>query len=206
VLTPIPLPSPNKLSLLRLDGIVAARLGETRVPGNAQPAVLNRQVAMYLAKRIGGWSYEAIGRFYNGRNHSTVHYAVRRVEALRENSPDLDTLLCDLRQAIANASDELSPQQKSADLQLKSRKVVALAKNEVMLEALAERVAATWVALRALVLDPGRVSQFGKRLLSRAHRAASSTCKNFFLKTPHVQVFGKKSSCKPSAQSAPPMR
>jgi hypothetical protein len=40
------------------------------------------------------------------------------------------------------------------------------------------------VALRALVLDPGRVSQFGKRLLSRAHRAAGSTCKNFFLKTP----------------------
>jgi single-strand DNA-binding protein len=40
------------------------------------------------------------------------------------------------------------------------------------------------VALRAVVLDPGRVFRFGKRLLSRAHRAASSTCKNFFLKTP----------------------
>jgi hypothetical protein len=39
------------------------------------------------------------------------------------------------------------------------------------------------VALRALVPDPGRVSQFGKRLLSLAHRAASSTCKNLFLKT-----------------------
>jgi hypothetical protein len=60
------------------------------------------------------------------------------------------------------------------------------------------------VALRALVLDPGRVSQFGKRLLSRAHRAASSTCKNLFLKTPPTQVLGKKSSGKPSAQSAPP--
>lgn len=141
MLTPIPLTSPNKLSLVRLDSIVAARLGETRVSGNAHPAVLNRQVAMYLAKQIGGWSYEAIGRFYNGRHHSTVHYAIRRVEALREHSPDLDTLLCDLRQAIADASDELSPQQKSADLQRKSRKVVALAKNEVMLEALAERVA-----------------------------------------------------------------
>ncbi len=40
------------------------------------------------------------------------------------------------------------------------------------------------VALRALVLDPGRVSQCGKRLLSRAHRTASSTCKNLFLKAP----------------------
>jgi hypothetical protein len=40
------------------------------------------------------------------------------------------------------------------------------------------------VALRAFGSHTGRVSQFGKRLLSLAHRAASSTCKNLFLKTP----------------------
>lgn len=52
--------------------------------------------------------------------------------------------------------------------------------------------------------NPGRVSQFGKRLLSRAHRTASSTCKNFFLKTPPTSTFGKKSSGKPSTLSALP--
>jgi hypothetical protein len=43
-----------------------------------------RQVAMYLAKEIGGWSTTQIGRYYNGRDHSTVCYALRRIEALRE--------------------------------------------------------------------------------------------------------------------------
>ena len=48
--------SPQRISLEAIDAVVSARLGETRVRGNAQPAVLNRQVAMYLAKHVGGWS------------------------------------------------------------------------------------------------------------------------------------------------------
>jgi chromosomal replication initiation ATPase DnaA len=75
----------RRVSLAKIDGVVSARLGRTRAEGNAQPAVFNRQIAMYLAKRVGGWSTTTIGRFYNGRDHSTVCYALKRVEALREN-------------------------------------------------------------------------------------------------------------------------
>jgi hypothetical protein len=134
-------PSWKKTPLLRIDAVVAAHLGETRVRGNAQPAVFHRQIAMYLAKQIGGWSYKTIRRFYNGRDHSTVHYAIRRITEMRESTPDLDALLSRLQQAIVEATGESVCRQPSVDLQRTARRVVALAKNETVLDALAERVA-----------------------------------------------------------------
>jgi len=62
----------RRVPLSAIDATVSAHLGPTPVMGNAQPAVFNRQVAMYLAKRVGGWSTTRIGKFYNGRDHSTV--------------------------------------------------------------------------------------------------------------------------------------
>ena len=57
-----------RVPLTTIDATVSAHLGTTRVSGNAQPAVFNRQVAMYLAKHVGGWSTTRIGKFYNGRD------------------------------------------------------------------------------------------------------------------------------------------
>ena len=151
--TPMTVPSWKRVPLSRIDAIVAAHLGETRVPGNAHPAALNRQIAMYLAKQVGGWSYKTIGRFYNGRDHSTVHYAVQRVEALRENSPDLDALLCELKRAISEAASESSLRRQSTDWHRDPRRIVTLAKNEAMLEAFAERVALKLRAELAQILS-----------------------------------------------------
>jgi hypothetical protein len=53
----------RRIPLAAIDAAVAARLGPGRVSGNAQPAVFSRQVAMYLAKMVGGWSTPQIGRF-----------------------------------------------------------------------------------------------------------------------------------------------
>jgi chromosomal replication initiator protein len=86
-------PSCRRISLATIDKVVTARLGQTRTAGNAQPAVFNRQIAMYLAKHTGGWSTTEIGRFYNGRDHSTVCYALKRVEALRADDPEVDGLV-----------------------------------------------------------------------------------------------------------------
>jgi hypothetical protein len=87
-------------ALAEIDRVVSERLGRARVAGNAQPAAFNRQVAMYLAKRVGGWSLTKIGKFYNGRHHSTVCHAIRRIEALREVNPDVDGLLTVLIEQI----------------------------------------------------------------------------------------------------------
>ena len=83
----------RQTALAEIDRIVSERLGRARVVGNAQPAAFNRQVAMYLAKRVGGWSLTKIGKFYNGRHHTTVCHAIRRIEALRAVNPDVEGLL-----------------------------------------------------------------------------------------------------------------
>ena len=95
--------SPQPISLETIDAVVTARLGETRFRVSAQPAVFNRQVAMYLAKHLGGWSTTRIGRFYNGRDHSAVCHALQRIEMLRDSDPDIDGLLSTLTHEIKAA-------------------------------------------------------------------------------------------------------
>ena len=60
------MPSGRQISLADIDAVVSARLGPARVRGHAQPAAFNRQIAMYLAHQVGGWSTTRIGKFYNG--------------------------------------------------------------------------------------------------------------------------------------------
>jgi hypothetical protein len=62
---------------------------------------------MYLAKHLGGWSTTLIGRFYNGRDHSTVCHGNQRIEAFRERDPAVDALLTELKQHFHRGGDEL---------------------------------------------------------------------------------------------------
>jgi hypothetical protein len=82
-----------RVPLAAIDSVISAELGPARVAGNAQPNVFFRQIAMYLAKHVGGWSTTQISRFYNGRDHSTVCYSIRRIEQARPQEPALDSLL-----------------------------------------------------------------------------------------------------------------
>ena len=83
----------RSIPLAAIDAIVATNLGPARVCGNAQPNAMYRHIAMYLCKHVGGWSTTRIGNFYNGRDHSTVSYAIRRIESRRLLDPRLDSLL-----------------------------------------------------------------------------------------------------------------
>ena len=95
----------QRLPLAKIDAVVSARLGLTRVRGNEQPACFNRQIAMYLAKHVGGWSTTVIGRFYNGRDHSTVCHGIQRIEFLRESNPEVDVLIAELKQQLGEKGD-----------------------------------------------------------------------------------------------------
>src|ERR1043166_5479443 len=90
----------RRIPLPAIESAGSAKLGPGRVKGNAQPAVFSRQVAMYLAKCVGGWSTTQIGKFYNGRDHSTVCYAIQRIEVLRELNTDVDCVLTALTEEI----------------------------------------------------------------------------------------------------------
>jgi hypothetical protein len=61
---------------------------------------------MYLAKHVGRWSTPQIGRFYNGRQHTTVLYAIQKIEHLREQDGSVNALLEVLTLAVNPRLDE----------------------------------------------------------------------------------------------------
>src|ERR1700730_13452271 len=81
------------LSLEKIEMTVAAHLGPGRVPGNKEEPCFSRQISMYLAKQVGGWSTPRIGKFYNGRHHTTVLHAIRKVEEIRRVDESIDALI-----------------------------------------------------------------------------------------------------------------
>ncbi len=127
--------SQKRLSLAEIDAVVSAKLGATRTLGNAQPACFNRQVAMHLAARVGRWSTTVIGRFYNGRDHSTVCHGIQRIEELRDSDPDVDALLSE-RKAQLVKQGEMPQSIERIDF---TRRVYRL--NDEDLKRLANRVA-----------------------------------------------------------------
>src|SRR3954451_23599901 len=82
-----------RLSLEQIEATVANHLGNGRVPGNQSAACLSRQVSMYLARNVVGWGTIKIGRFYNGRHHTTVLHAIEKIERLRRTDESLDALI-----------------------------------------------------------------------------------------------------------------
>jgi len=96
-------PSPRserRIPLAKIDAAFSALLGPTRGLGNSQPACFNRRVAMYLATRIGLWSTTAIGRFYNGRDHSTVCYGIQGIESLKHSDLEVEAWPADLKRRL----------------------------------------------------------------------------------------------------------
>jgi hypothetical protein len=82
-----------RLSLEQIEATVADHLGRGRVQGNQLEQCFSRQVSMYLAKNLGGWSTTRIGRFYNGRHRTTVLHAIGKIERLRKHDELVDALI-----------------------------------------------------------------------------------------------------------------
>ena len=72
------------------------RLADMHSARRARAVARPRQVAMYLAKQLTPRSLPEIGRKFGGRDHTTVIYAIRKVEDLRTGdlslSEDIETL------------------------------------------------------------------------------------------------------------------
>jgi Bacterial dnaA protein helix-turn-helix len=129
----------NRIALARIDALVSARLGPARVRGNAQPAAFHRQIAMYLAHRVGGWSTTRIGRFYNGRDHSTVCHAIKRIQALRDAKAQVGLLSSLIQELTTDQGAEVDPPSASPKAGLSRARDMTWT-NE-MLDDLAERIA-----------------------------------------------------------------
>lgn len=63
-------------------------------------AVRARQMAMLLTRELTSLSLPEIGRRFGGRDHSTVHNALRRAESLAKTDPDFSADLNNLRSNV----------------------------------------------------------------------------------------------------------
>ena len=52
-----------------------------------------RQIAMYLCKQLTSASLPEIGRSFGGKHHSTVIHSIKKVEELRKNEADFNSMI-----------------------------------------------------------------------------------------------------------------
>ena len=67
------------------------RKAEMTSARRAREVARPRQVAMYLSKQLTPRSLPEIGRRFGGRDHTTVIHAVKQIEKLRAQDPELDS-------------------------------------------------------------------------------------------------------------------
>lgn len=96
----------------RIFGLPVAQL---RGRSQRQQAVSARGVAMYLARRHTELTLEQIGRYFGGRDHTTVLHQCRKTAQLLDTEPDMETMINDVeqlllvKQSAAAAAQELLP-------------------------------------------------------------------------------------------------
>jgi chromosomal replication initiator protein len=61
---------------------------------------LPRQIAMYLARELTSLSLPDIGRYFGGRDHTTVIHACRKVERTQATDKQLREKLIHIRELI----------------------------------------------------------------------------------------------------------
>jgi chromosomal replication initiator protein len=66
------------------------KLSDLSSARRARQVARPRQVAMYLCKQMTPQSLPSIGRKFGGRDHTTVMYAVKKIEELRQTDSVLD--------------------------------------------------------------------------------------------------------------------
>jgi chromosomal replication initiator protein len=95
-----------KLPVEEIQQRVASSFGISRAElvGSSRAAtpLRARQVAIYLTREMTDLSLPQIGRIYGGRDHSTVHNALRRIEAGLAEDESLSAKVGKLRTAIHN--------------------------------------------------------------------------------------------------------
>lgn len=104
-------PPARRLTLDDVCRAVARQFGTTvaelRSVKRARTAALPRQCAMFLARELTGSGMQTIGRYFGGRDHSTVVHACHRLAELLESQPDLRTQLDQARYALGAGPPEL---------------------------------------------------------------------------------------------------
>src|SRR6266581_1478990 len=98
-------PSVAMLIASRIQQTVAAHFGlkmsELRSKQRQRALVFPRQVAMYLCRELTDASLPEIGRYFGGRDHTTVLHACAKIAHMEETDESVARLLWQLRRTLA---------------------------------------------------------------------------------------------------------
>ncbi len=97
VLTNIKPPETRLISPSRIQKVTAdffkIKVSDLLSRSNARSITEPRQIAMYLTKQLTDLSLPRIGREFGGKHHTTVLYAIQKVEDQKEGNPELRSIL-----------------------------------------------------------------------------------------------------------------
>lgn len=92
------------VDLTDIENIVIAHYGVSSQQLHSRlrkrPVALARQVCMYLARKLTSYSLKEIGRFFGGKNHTTVVFAVQAIEEKVAKHPALSDEVEHLRRQL----------------------------------------------------------------------------------------------------------
>ncbi|HTI51556.1 MAG TPA: helix-turn-helix domain-containing protein, partial [Planctomycetaceae bacterium] len=101
---------PPRVNLTDICRVVARQFGTTasdlRSRRRDRRSALPRKCAMLLARELTAGNLADIGRFFGGRDHSTVVHSCQRLKELLEQDPDLRSNLNQIRHALGVATAE----------------------------------------------------------------------------------------------------
>jgi chromosomal replication initiator protein len=76
------------------------KVGELKSRNNSKSIAMPRQIAMYLAKSLTNASLPEIGRSFGGKHHTTVIHSIKKIEEMRKNDVDFNSLITSFIQAF----------------------------------------------------------------------------------------------------------
>ncbi|MBC8329911.1 MAG: chromosomal replication initiator protein DnaA [Planctomycetes bacterium] len=103
----------NQNRAVRMDDVLdvicrhfAVRISDLQSKRRTQSIVFPRQIAMFLARQLTPLSLGEIGGHFGGRDHSTVLYAIERMEKRRRVDSEFGVTLTDLERQIRHLALE----------------------------------------------------------------------------------------------------
>jgi chromosomal replication initiator protein len=92
-------PSVHEIALVTAEHY-SLKLSELRSASRRRTIATPRSVAMYLARTLTGSSLQQIGRYFGGRDHTTVSYGCRRTEGRLQTEPAVRQAVQHLRELL----------------------------------------------------------------------------------------------------------
>ncbi len=101
---------PNKITVENIINLITSEFSisarDLTGKGRTQAVSLPRQIGMYLARDHTDHSLEAVGKYFGGRDHTTVLYAVTKIKNRSKADRMFNELLANLSARLQSGNFE----------------------------------------------------------------------------------------------------